>query len=74
MVGGLQPPPAEDEAAAAADASHSAIFVLEGACLETAKVGKVRRRRRRWRRRTGEWGGDPRHGAGVERPACMAAG
>jgi len=41
MVGGLRPPPPEDEAAAAADAGRAAIFVLEGACLETAKVGKV---------------------------------
>ena len=41
MVGGLRPPPAEVEAEEAAAASRSAIFVLEGACLETAKVGKV---------------------------------
>lgn len=34
----------EEEAAAAAAASRGAIFVLEGASLETAKVGKVCRR------------------------------
>ena len=43
MVGGLAPPMSpEEEAAAAAAASRGAIFVLEGASLETAKVGKVR--------------------------------
>ena len=43
MVGGLAPPMTpEEEAAAAAAASRGAIFVLEGASLETAKVGKVR--------------------------------
>lgn len=42
MVGGLAPPmSADEEAAAAAAASRGAIFVLEGASLETAKVGKV---------------------------------
>ena len=44
MVGGLAPPMSpEEEAAVAAAASRGAIFVLEGASLETAKVGKVRR-------------------------------
>lgn len=41
MVGGLRPPPADAEAAAAADAARGVVFVLEGASLETAKVGKV---------------------------------
>ena len=41
MVGGLQPPPADAEAAAAADAERGIVVVLEGASLETAKVGKV---------------------------------
>mmetsp|Transcript_25357 Transcript_25357/g.70942 ORF Transcript_25357/g.70942 Transcript_25357/m.70942 type:complete len:230 (-) Transcript_25357:40-729(-) len=40
MVGGLAPPPEEEEAAAAAAAQRGVIFVLENACLETAKVGK----------------------------------
>lgn len=54
VVGGLQPPNAEDEAAAAAAASRGAIFVLEGASLETAKVGKVRESRKRERNREGK--------------------
>lgn len=41
MVGGLRPPPADAEAAAAADAARGVVFVLEGASLETAKVGNV---------------------------------
>lgn len=41
MVGGLQPPPRDAEAAAAADAARGVVVVLEGASLETAKVGKV---------------------------------
>lgn len=41
MVGGLQPPPLEEEQRAAALASHGVIFVLEGANLEIAKVGKA---------------------------------
>lgn len=47
MVGGLAPPMTpEEEAAAVAAASRGAIFVLEGASLETAKVGKVRKAER----------------------------
>ena len=42
MVGGLEPPPEDEEARAEAAKQQSVIFVLEGASLETAKVGKVR--------------------------------
>ena len=45
MVGDLQPPAADAEAAAALAATRGAVFVLEGASLETANVGKVRARR-----------------------------
>jgi hypothetical protein len=44
MVGGLAPPPEEEEIAEKVAAQQGVIFVLENACLETAKVGKVRKR------------------------------
>ncbi|KAK9846377.1 hypothetical protein WJX81_002629 [Elliptochloris bilobata] len=40
MVGGLEPPPEAEEARAEAAQRQGVIFVLEGASLETAKVGK----------------------------------
>lgn len=42
MVGGLQPPPLEEEQQATALSGKGVIFVLESANLEVAKVGKVR--------------------------------
>jgi len=39
--GGLAPPAVEEEAAAAAASGRSVTFVLEGAQLETAQVGKA---------------------------------
>lgn len=42
MVGGLQPPPAEEEEASARATGQGVIFVLENAQLEVAQVGKVR--------------------------------
>lgn len=41
MVGGLAPPPAEDEERQQIEAQHQVIFVLESAQLEVAQVGKV---------------------------------
>uniref|UniRef100_A0A7R9V8V0 Ribosomal RNA small subunit methyltransferase NEP1 n=1 Tax=Chlamydomonas euryale TaxID=1486919 RepID=A0A7R9V8V0_9CHLO len=41
MAGGLEPPSVEAEAAAAAEAQHGVIFVLEEAQLEVAQVGKA---------------------------------
>lgn len=41
MVGGLAPPPAEEEEQRELDAQRQVIFVLENAQLETAQVGKV---------------------------------
>ena len=41
MVGGLEPPPEAEEARAEAAQRQGVVFVLEGASLETAKVGKV---------------------------------
>ena len=41
MVGGLEPPAEDEEARAEAAKHQGVIFVLEGASLETAKVGKV---------------------------------
>jgi rRNA small subunit pseudouridine methyltransferase Nep1 len=40
MVGGIEAVPLEEELAAASAAQQSAIFVLESAQLEVAKVGK----------------------------------
>jgi hypothetical protein len=42
MVGGIVAPSKEAEAAAAESLQQGVIFVLEGAQLEVAKVGKVR--------------------------------
>ena len=41
MVGGLEPPPEAEEARAEAAQRQGVVFVLEGASLETGKVGKV---------------------------------
>ncbi len=41
MVGGLAPPPEDEEAAKELAAKQGVIFVLENAILEVAKVGKV---------------------------------
>lgn len=41
MVGGLAPPPVEEEQQKELQAQHQVIFVLESAQLETAQVGKV---------------------------------
>ena len=40
-AGGL-PPPSEEEEDAASSGGRGAVFVLENASLETAKVGKAR--------------------------------
>ena len=75
--GGLRPPPAEVEAEEAAAAGRGAIFVLEGACLETAKVGKVRERgggnrcQGRWRSGTGWRVGGRGWRAGARRAAAL---
>ncbi len=42
MVGGLAPPTQAEEEEQAQQTQQSVIFVLEGAQLETAQVGKVR--------------------------------
>lgn len=41
VVGGLAPPPAEDEARREIEAQQQVMFVLESAQLEVAQVGKV---------------------------------
>lgn len=41
MVGGLAPPPAEQEEITASSSKQGVIFILEAANLEVAKVGKV---------------------------------
>lgn len=41
MVGGLQPPPVEEEEAIQRATGQGVIFVLEQAQLEVAQVGKV---------------------------------
>jgi rRNA pseudouridine-1189 N-methylase Emg1 (Nep1/Mra1 family) len=50
MVGGLEPPPEEEEQRREIEATQGVIFVLEGANLETAQVGKVIVNRLRGRR------------------------
>jgi len=40
-VGGLEPPPAEDEVVREQEEKQGAIFILEGATLELGKVGKT---------------------------------
>lgn len=42
MVGGLAPPAAEEEQRREAEAGQGVVFVLEGAQLEVAQVGKAR--------------------------------
>ena len=42
VVGGLAPPPEEEEQRREVEAGQGIIFILEGANLEVAQVGKVR--------------------------------
>lgn len=40
-VGGLAPPPLEEEERRATESGQGVVFILEGAQLETAQVGKA---------------------------------